>query len=88
VRPIPRFLGGAIGHELQSDQRVGVRYHLAGIYAVVDCSCHCPAAEDTSITEKGKRNAKYGRFEYQGMTRISATATAEILEEAKRRGYQ
>ena len=88
MRPIPRFLGGAIGHELQSYQRVGIRHHLAGIYAVVDWACHCPTDEDSSVTQGAERNTKQGWFEHKDVTRIGVTATAEIIEEAKKRGYQ
>ena len=88
VPPTSRFLGRALGHELQSYQRVGVRHYLASIDSGVDWSCDYPAGEDSSVTEEGERNTKGARFKYKGVTRIGATATAEILEEAKRRGYQ
>ena len=62
MRSIPRFLGGSIGHELQSDKRVGVCHHLAGIYVVVDRACRCPTDEDSSVAEGGGRNTEE-RFE-------------------------
>ena len=45
------FRGGSVRNNLQSNKRVGVRYHLASIYACVDWSGDYPVAADSSTIE-------------------------------------